>query len=87
MTDMTSAIAHDTPLIPLEQDLAFVEDVALFEAEALSIQELLARAVASEAAAASPRAHTASAAGARRRRQRFAHQAQVYRRLAGQRRV
>ena len=76
---------HDTPLIPWAQEASFVEGVVTDEAHELSVDKLLARATECEAAAAAPPATTASDAGTQRRRQRFAHQAQVYRRLAAER--
>lgn len=82
---MTSPMLHDTPLIPWEQEASFIEGVATDESYELGVDELLARAAASEVAATAPPAPTASEAGAQRRRQRFAHQAQVYRRLAAER--
>lgn len=82
---MTSPTVHDTPLIPWEREASFIEGVVIDEAHELSVDELLAWATEYEAAAAAPPAPTASEAGAQRRRQRFAHQAQVYRRLAAER--
>ena len=82
---MTSPMLHDTPLIPWEQEAAFIEDVATDESHELAVDELLARATASDAAAAAVPAPAAGEAGMQRRRQRFAHQAQVYRRLAAAR--
>jgi len=82
---MTSPIVHDTPLIPWEQEAAFIESVATHESHELGVDELLARGAAADTVAAAPPARTASAAGIQRRRQRFTHQAQVYRRLAAER--
>jgi len=82
---MTSPIVHDTPLFPWEREAAFIEGAATDESHELDVDELLARATASDAAAAAPPAPTASEAGTQRRRQRFAHQAQVHRRLAAER--
>lgn len=82
---MTAPMLHDTPLIAWEREAAFIEGVTTHEAHELDVDELLARATASDAAAAAPPAPTASEAGTQRRRRRFAHQAQVYRRLAAER--
>jgi hypothetical protein len=82
---MTSPMLHDTPLIPWEQEMSFIEGVAIEEARELGVDELLARATASETAAAAAPARAASEAGTQRSRQRLAHQAQVYRRLAAER--
>ena len=82
---MTSPLLHDTPLIPWEQEASFIEGVATDESYELSVNELLARAKASDGAAAAPPAPAASEAGTQRRRQRFTHQARVYRRLAAER--
>lgn len=54
---------------------AFIEGVATDESYELGVDELLARAAASDAAATAPPALTASEAGAQRRRERFAHRA------------
>jgi hypothetical protein len=80
---MTSPRLHDTPLIPWAQEAAFIEGVTIDESHELGVDELLAHAASSDAAASL--AQTASEAGTQRRRQRFAHQAQVYRRLAAER--
>ena len=81
---MTSPLLHDTPLVPWEREMSFIEGVATDESYELDVDELLARAAASDGAAASPSSRTASEAGTQRRRQRFTYQAQVYRRLAAE---
>ena len=83
---MTQPIVHDTPLIPWEQEASFIEGVATDESYDLGVDALLARAVGCDAAAAAAPPATASNAGAQRRRQRFLHQARVYRQLAADRR-
>ena len=85
LVGMEPQMVHDTPLIPLHQELSFVEGVTIDTSDDLDVDELLRRAAACDRAAAAPPAPTASSAGAARRRQRYAHQALVYRRLASER--